>query len=455
MFAVLRSRGASSTATSIGTRAMLPTARQAPLATPLAGTAPPPSTPARGQATKPLSKLTKPYKGSAEWNLKTTFLPPLSMLDTVPHGEGFSPEYIAERLTLQGGAILTNASVSKTRQTFDKVDMLEDFDDIFNTLPAPDLVAHDRWKSDWLWGEQRLAGVHPVAIRRSELTLAAIEAGKASADDDEFKVPSVAETARALLGPGPGPGAHTMFECDYMGDIPEPTRKVHDGPKRAVYPARALFVWHSTGLGDRGELLPVAIDVRIKHGKDVNVITPHSHPHGYWEAAKMLVHAADALVHEMRNHLYRAHFAQEPLAAVTGAHLDPGHPIRQLLTPHHRFLLANNDLGRKTLVNEGGIVDDLLGGTLKSSLALVKKAHREYDFDGHSFAKDIANRGVGKSPDLPHYPYRDDGMLLWDAIGTFVEEYIAAVYKSAPLDVQVLNWFAALQTTGESEWPRC
>ncbi len=83
---------------------------------------------------------------------------------------------------------------------------------------------------------------------------------------------------------------------------------------------------------------------------------------GLWTAAKMFCQVADVTVHEMRSHLYLAHFAQEPVAVVAHRYLDPKHPIHQLLDPHFKFLLFNNDLGRKVLVNPGGnaIVDTLL-----------------------------------------------------------------------------------------------
>ncbi|MDB9309816.1 lipoxygenase family protein [Aphanizomenon sp. CS-733/32] len=46
----------------------------------------------------------------------------------------------------------------------------------------------------------------------------------------------------------------------------------------------------------------------------------------------------------MSSHLCRTHFVMEPFAVVTPRQLAQNHPLRILLKPHFRFMLANNDL---------------------------------------------------------------------------------------------------------------
>jgi arachidonate 15-lipoxygenase len=48
---------------------------------------------------------------------------------------------------------------------------------------------------------------------------------------------------------------------------------------------------------------------------------------------------------------------------------------------------------------------------------------------------------------LPHYPYRDDGQMLWDTIKTYVEEYLSLYYQSATDlkdDQELQAWAKAL-----------
>jgi arachidonate 15-lipoxygenase len=52
---------------------------------------------------------------------------------------------------------------------------------------------------------------------------------------------------------------------------------------------------------------------------------------------------------------------------------------------------------------------------------------------------------------LPHYPYRDDGLLLWEAIQAYVSSYLAIYYKT-PADItadfELQAWAADLVTNG-------
>lgn len=64
------------------------------------------------------------------------------------------------------------------------------------------------------------------------------------------------------------------------------------------------------------------------------------------------------------------------------------------------------------------------------------------------FKNEFALRGVADETVLPHYPYRDDGMLLWDSLQKFVSAYLQHFY---PFDNDVKNdnelqaWAAELE----------
>jgi arachidonate 15-lipoxygenase len=206
-----------------------------------------------------------------------------------------------------------------------------------------------------------------------------------------------------------------LFEV--LADIP---RGTWQGRPKYLPVSVGLFAWQSTGHADRGELLPVAIAV-LDHDDHWRTVTPFTNNilgagpaqvASAWSLAKLWLQVADANVHEMWSHLYGAHFAMEPVAVATGRWLRDEHPINQLLRPHLRILLFNNDIGKKLLVNPGGRVDTLLAASLKGSLEVVRRAAAAYDFTTSSFREDLKARGVDDNFRLPHYPFRDDGLLL-------------------------------------------
>ena len=59
------------------------------------------------------------------------------------------------------------------------------------------------------------------------------------------------------------------------------------------------------------------------------------------------------------------------------------------------------------------------------------------------FPKTLKSHGVGDSAQLPDYPYRDDGLLVWDAIKTWVSAYLSIYYTSDQQlleDKDLQNW---------------
>lgn len=69
------------------------------------------------------------------------------------------------------------------------------------------------------------------------------------------------------------------------------------------------------------------------------------------------------------------------------------------------------------------------GPTLADSKKIAKLAIDHWSLATSPLPIDIKLRGVGKEV-LPHYPYRDDGKRVWDAIEDFVGKYFGAYYTS-------------------------
>ena len=101
------------------------------------------------------------------------------------------------------------------------------------------------------------------------------------------------------------------------------------------------------------------------------------------------------------------------------------------------------------LINRGGIVDATFGGTIDESLRITLEGIRGYpfSFNDSMLPKFFEQRGVNDRTKLPDYPYRDDGMLIWEAIHQWVKDYIYVYYQSdrnVVEDIELQHWFESL-----------
>jgi arachidonate 15-lipoxygenase len=368
----------------------------------------------------------------------------LALLKEVPTIENFSSQYITERL-VASSELLPNMLAAKARAFFDPLDELQDYEDLFTVIPLPAVAKV--YQTNDSFAEQRLSGPNPLVIRlldHNDPRARILEDIPSFKQDFEPKFDVLKEL-----------GNNNIFVTDYTG-----TDNNYRGPslvqggtdekgKRKYLPKPlAFFRWKRTGDRDLGKLVPVAIQLNTITGN--RVYTPFEKNPLDWLFAKFCVQIADGNHHEMNSHLCRTHFVMEPFAIATARQLSVNHPLNILLRPHFMFMLANNHLGQEKLINRGGPVDELLAGTLEESMELVKDAYETWNFNDFAFPKDIENRGMGN---IPHYPYRDDGMLVWAAIHTFVAGYLNFFYPNSELitgDNELQAWASELsdQTNG-------
>ncbi|MGH9389215.1 MAG: lipoxygenase family protein, partial [Vicinamibacteria bacterium] len=72
---------------------------------------------------------------------------------------------------------------------------------------------------------------------------------------------------------------------------------------------------------------------------------------------------------------------------------------------------------------------------------------RSYAFDEAMLPDALRARGVDDRGTLPDYPYRDDALLYWEAIRTWVSDYLRTYYRSeADLrdDSELVDWYREL-----------
>ncbi|MEB3180769.1 MAG: lipoxygenase family protein [Nostocaceae cyanobacterium] len=367
-------------------------------------------------------------KNREDYKFDHNFLAPVPILDTVPQQELFSTEYTAKRLASMAN-LPGNMLAAKARNFLDPLNELEEYQDLLPLLPKPNVIKH--YKTDACFAEQRLSGANPPAIRRIDQL-----PENFLVNNHHFQQATGAEkTLDAALKEG------KLYLLDYpelfgiKGGTFQNMQKYMPKPQ-------ALFYWHSNSNKNSGSLMPVAIQIHNESGGDNLIYTPNDE-HLDWFLAKTCVQIADGNHQELGSHFAHTHAVMAPFAVVTARQLGANHPISLLLKPHFRFMLFDNDLGRRYFLQPGGPVDDFMAGTLQESIGFVAKIYEKWSLFDAAFPTELKSRNMEDTEILPHYPFRDDGLLIWNAINKFVADYIQLYYKSSQdleEDYELQNW---------------
>jgi arachidonate 15-lipoxygenase len=352
------------------------------------------------------------------------YLAPIPMLKgDLPAGESFSIDYLA-KVTASLAKLAANTLAVKLKSSWDPLDELQDYEDFFQVLEKPKEIS--TYQTDYSFAEQRLSGPNPVVLRSVNSLSDYLQPSEISEVTAEF------ENSLNLTD--------NLYVADYRELPPIACGAFERGRTYLPRPV-ALFCWRSLGFGDRGQLIPIAIKLDVAL-KDRTLITAKDDSLD-WLYAKTCVQIADSNYHELMSHLSRTHFVMEPFAIATGQHLGETHHVGALLRQHFKFMLALSSVARKTLIAPNGPIDRLLAGELPCSLDIVKQAFRTWSLDKFAFPKAIAQRGMDDEQKLPHYPYRDDGKLVWQAIHQFVTDYLSLHYQtpdSLSQDKDLQDW---------------
>ena len=113
------------------------------------------------------------------------------------------------------------------------------------------------------------------------------------------------------------------------------------------------------------------------------------------------------------------------------------------MRPHFEGTLAINNAAQRSLIAPGGGVDKLLASTIDNSRVLAAVGLQSYGFNEAMLPKQLEKRGVHDAQKLPIYPYRDDALLIWNAIHAWVSDYLSIYYKnddSVQNDTYLQNW---------------
>lgn len=307
------------------------------------------------------------------------------------------------------------------------------YDAAFGTFPLPEIASHLR--DDDFFVNLRVAGGNPLLITQ------------VSALPDKLALTEA--QYHSVMGPGDSLASAAATKRLYLVDY------VDMGPLANARPGRyitdPIVVLALTPARDA--LLPVAIQLgqaTTASNLFLRVTDPASPGYWGWQMAKTAVQEADFLVHEPYSHLSRTHMLLEAFAIATHRQLPPEHPLYVLLLPHFEGTMFIN-AGVPALLAPHAFLDLGFAPAIQTTTQAVLDDRLSFDVYAHMLPTQLARRGVANPAELPVYPYRDDGMLVWDAISQWVNNYLRVYYLSdgdVRGDTELAGWVSDVTTNG-------
>ena len=311
---------------------------------------------------------------------------------------------------------------------------IESYRDLYQAIPAPGIAY--TFQDDDQFARLRVAGPNPMLIQGIDRI------------PDNFPV-TAAQYAAVISGDklSDALSEGRVYLCDYK-PLEILVDGVWQGIAKYIYRPMALFAVPPGG----SSLKPVAIQCGQDSSRYPVMIPSVSASDKWgWEMAKFVVQVADCNYHELFVHLGSTHLVSEAIAVATRRNLANVHPLWSLLVPHFEGTLFINNLAVETLINEGGPIDAFFGGTISSSQLAAVKARLSFDFAKKMTPVDFAERQVADPNKLPDYPYRDDALLVWQAIQDWAKQYIEIYYiddEAVVNDTELAQWAISIASEG-------
>lgn len=344
------------------------------------------------------------------------------------------------------------------------------YNDLFQRIQLPSLALW--FQNDEMFALQRVAGQNPIVLERvdswAELAKRFPVTNKqyreVMGDDDSLE--EAAKDDRLYLcdydqslspvvdycGKFPPLCVCDKGRCD--SNCPEPTAEnpccethcVDRSQKYVNAPLLLLALLKS----DREVIKAVAIQVGQKPGSSNPVFTPPSGPDDdrfwNWEIAKTIVQNADCNDSEFYRHLGLGHLLTEAFILATYRSLPREHPLYVLMTPNFEGTLFTNNMAVKS-INTGdsylNVTMMIFSGTMLATLGIAGNAVSRVNYNDNMLRHNLRLRGVNDRHSLPNYPYRDDALLIHNAIYRFVRDYVHLYYQSnddVTGDYELQNW---------------
>ncbi|XP_057831404.2 linoleate 9S-lipoxygenase 6 [Cryptomeria japonica] len=332
-------------------------------------------------------------------------------------------------------------------------------------FPKPNIINRDdnAWRTDEEFARQTLAGINPMVIKRLERfpphgnLNPQIYGPQKSSITKEHLLPYLDEMSveKAIED-------KELFILDYYDAYMPYVERINSLPTSRVHASRTIFLF-----GADGTLRPIAIELCLPPTSvgqgDNRVFTPNyaEEDKGWlWELAKAHVRSNDSGYHQIVNHWLRTHAVVEPFIISTHRNLSKLHPLHKLLVPHFRNTMDINRAARESLINAEGIVEKCFSPG-KFGMEISSKAYIDWKFDEQGLPADLKKRGMavengagGLELVIKDYPYAVDGLEIWDALKSWVSEYLSLYYsddESVESDEEVRAWWKEIREVGHGD----
>ncbi|EPQ01640.1 Arachidonate 5-lipoxygenase [Myotis brandtii] len=177
------------------------------------------------------------------------------------------------------------------------------------------------------------------------------------------------------------------------------------------------------------KMVPIAIQLNQVPGEENPIFLPSDAKYD-WLLAKIWVRSSDFHIHQTVTHLLRTHLVSEVFGIAMYRQLPAVHPIFKLLVAHVRFTIAINTKAREQLICEYGLFDKANATGGGGHVQMVQKAMQNLTYTSLCFPEAIKARGMDSTEDIPYYFYRDDGLLVWEAIRAFTADVVGIYYEN-------------------------
>ncbi|XP_014515941.1 seed linoleate 9S-lipoxygenase [Vigna radiata var. radiata] len=342
-------------------------------------------------------------------------------------------------------------------------------------LPHVIQVKRSEWNTDEEFAREVIAGVNPNVFRllqefppKSSLDPSLYGDQTSTITREQLEINTDGVTVDEALS------AKRLFILDYQDAFFPYLTRINSLPVARAYATRTIFF-----LKDDGTLKPLAIELSKPHpggdnlGPVSKVVLPaiDGVDSTIWLLAKAHVVVNDSGYHQLMSHWLNTHAVMEPFAIATNRQLSVLHPIYKLLYPHYRDTININGLARQSLINAGGIIEQsFLPG--KYSIEMSSAVYKNWVFTDQALPADLIKRGLAtEDPSAPHglrlviedYPYAVDGLEIWDAIKSWVKEYVSLYYPTdvaIQQDTELQAWWKEVVEKGHADlkdkpwWPK-
>ncbi|KAL7585494.1 hypothetical protein Lser_V15G44873 [Lactuca serriola] len=343
-------------------------------------------------------------------------------------------------------------------------------------FPTPQVIKEDKsaWTTDEEFGREMLVGVNPVKIYllkefppKSKLDM------EVYGNQDSSIKPHHIEKNLNGLQINEALKANRLFILDHHDSLMPYVRRINTTTNK-IYASRTLLL-----LQNYGTLKPLAIELSLphpdgdKHGVISNVYTPAENgiEGSVWQLAKAYVAVNDSGIHQLISHWLNTHAVIEPFVIAANRQLSVMHPVYKLLYPHFRYMMYINAMARQILINGGGILE-ATSFPGKYSMEMSSMFYKYWVFPEQALPVDLLKRGMvvvdsgcrhGVRLLINDYPYAVDGLEIWSAIKSWVEDYCKFYYKNDDIiqnDTELQSWWKELQEEGHGDkkhepwWPK-